>query len=363
MGSLGDVFPIDQILMRNRLSSATKKISGSACVWRVLCLILLALSLASSWACAAAVPVLDRASLDRKSAERALMIGHIDESVAALQRLVADNPKDGAAYLLLCRAYFAEDHMDEAVGACESAVTLMPHQSETLDWMGRAYGLKADHAGPLDGFRLARKVKLAFEAAVESDPGNGAAVNDLSEYYIGAPSIVGGGLDKADALANRFASTLPQQAHRIRALAAMRRKDYGTAEREFQSAVDVARRPEAWSDLGGFYAHQNQQDRAIEALRHCIAADPARDAAVVDAASILNGMHTEQRLVILTLQQYLAGSARSDAAPAAKVHVMLGKILADAGDAQGARVEFGRALELASNYGPARKALEQKQRG
>jgi hypothetical protein len=39
---------------------------------------------------------------------------------------------------------------------------------------------------------------------------------------------------------------------------------------------------------------------------------------------------------------------------------MLGKMLADGGDRSGARVEFGRALELASNYAPAKRALKQK---
>jgi hypothetical protein len=71
-------------------------------------------------------------------------------------------------------------------------------------------------------------------------------------------------------------------------------------------------------------------------------------------------MHREPRLAKLALQQYLAGNAKSDAVPAVKVHVMLGKMLADGGDRSGARVEFGRALELASNYAPAKRALKQK---
>jgi len=71
-------------------------------------------------------------------------------------------------------------------------------------------------------------------------------------------------------------------------------------------------------------------------------------------------MNREQRLAKLALQQYLAGNAKTDAVPAFKVHVMLGKMLADTGDATGARIEFGKALELASNYAPAKRALKQK---
>jgi tetratricopeptide (TPR) repeat protein len=299
---------------------------------------------------------------DRNAAERSLLQGKVDESVELLQRIVALNPKDGQAYLLLCRAFYSEDHAEEAIASCESAVRLLPRNSEAQDWMGRAYGQKAENAGPLEGFKLARKVHSAFESAVAFDPNNGAAVNDLSEYYVNAPSIVGGGLDKADALANVSAARLAQNAHRIRALAAEKRKDYGRAEEEFQAAVDVAKRPDAWADLGGFLARRKETDRSVEALRHALAADRAKDASVVDAASILNEMHVEAKLAMATLQQYLAGNAKSDAAPAAKVHVILGRMMSDAGDAAGADAEFHKALELASNYAPAQRALQHKER-
>jgi tetratricopeptide (TPR) repeat protein len=303
----------------------------------------------------------DHTAQDRKAAERSLLIGRTDESIATLQRLVAANPNDSYSFLLLCRGFFASDQIDKAIEACESAAHVAPRDSEIQDWLGRAYGIKADHSGPIEGFKLARKVRAAFESAVELNPHNGAAVDDLSEYYVGAPSIVGGGLDKADALADRSLAALPQQAHRIRAMAAEKRKDYGTAEREFQAAVNVANRSDACSDLGGFYARRHQEDIAVETLKRCIAANKLKDAAIVDAASILNEIHREPKLAALALQQYLAGNAKSDAAPAARVHVMLGKMLIGSGDTPGARIEFGKALELASNYTPAKKALEQKE--
>lgn len=308
----------------------------------------------------ASVVVPDRTAQDRKAAEHTLLIGKTDESIASLQRILAASPADSPSYLLLCRAFFASDQIEKAIEACEGAAHFTPQDSDTQDWLGRVYGIKADHSGPIEGFKLARKVRAAFESAVELNPNNGAAVNDLSEYYVGAPSIVGGGLDKADALADRSLAALPQQAHRIRALAAEKRKDYTTAEREFQAAVNVANRTDACSDLGGFYARRHQEDKAGEILKRCIAANKIKDASIVDAASILNEIHREPKLAFQALQQYLAGNAKSDAAPAARVHVMLGNLLLGAGDTAGARIEFEKALELTSNYPPAKKALEQK---
>jgi tetratricopeptide (TPR) repeat protein len=292
-------------------------------------------------------------------AERSLMQGRIDEAVAALQRIVSANPKNGQAYLLLCRSFYAEEHQDDAIATCENAVRILPRSSEAQDWMGRAYGMKANQAGPIAGFTLARKVRAAFETAVQLDPMNGPAVNDLSEFYIAAPAIIGGGQDKAAALADRVQAQLPQQAHRIRALAADKRKDYGTAEREFKAAVNVAMRPDARVDLGAFYARRSQPDRAVDALKQCLAADRSRDATIVDAASILTNMHLEPQLAEQALRQYLFSDAKSDAAPVIKVYVMLGKMLAAAGNKMGAKIEFDNALELARSYAPARQALQQ----
>jgi tetratricopeptide (TPR) repeat protein len=301
----------------------------------------------------------DRWATERAAAERALMQGQIDEAVARAQRLAAADPKDGRAYLLLCRSFYAEGHADEAIDACTKATQVMPNSSEVQNWLGRSYGMKAEHAGPIAGLSLALKVKAAFESAVALDPRNGDAMNDLGEFYIDAPSIIGGGLDKSTALANQVQAQLPQPAHRILAMTAEKRKDYGTAEREFREAVEVANLPDAWDDLGAFYRRRGEYDKAVDVLKQGLAADRAKDASLVDAASLLNRMHREPELAEKALRDYLQSEVKSDAAPAIKVHVMLGQLLASEGDKSGAKIEFETALQMASGYAPAKQALQE----
>lgn len=310
-------------------------------------------------ACAANAAVRANSAAPLTAASQALMQGRIDEAVASLQRIVSTHPDDGPAYLLLCRSFYAEDHQDEAISACESAVRTLPRSSDAFDWMGRAYGMKASHAGPFAGFGLARKVRSAFETAVQLDPNNAPAVNDLSEFYINAPEIVGGGQEKAVDLANRTQARLPQVAHRIRAMLADKHKDYAEAERQFKAAVDDAHHPDAWVDLGAFYMRRNQPDQAVAALKQCLAADHAKDASLVDVASLLNSRHLEPQLAQHVLEEYLRSPARSDAAPVIKVHVMLAKMLAAAGDKPAAKIEVDKALALASDYAPAKQALRE----
>lgn len=298
---------------------------------------------------------------DLSSATQALLNGNNDTAVAQLRQILAatlpNDPSNGQAHLLLCRAYYAQSMASEAASECRAALRTLAGDSSAQDWAGRAYGMQADGAGPIAGLRLALKVRNAFEAAVRINPLNGDAVNDLSEYYIDAPSIVGGGFDKAALLADRSQSQLPQNAHRIRAMAAERQKDYATAEREFSAATSVANQPNAWADLGAFYSRRTQPEKAVEALRRAIALDRAHDATLVDAATTLTEINREPRLAERALRDYLASPSKSDDAPAFKVHVMLAKLLRGEGDTADAKIELEHSLELASGYAPARREL------
>lgn len=294
---------------------------------------------------------------DLAPATSALLDGNADAAVSQLKQIVAAEPDDGQAHLLLCRAYYAQWMAAAAAAECTAALRTLANDSVAQDWAGRAYGMQADSAGPIAGLRLAFKVRNAFEAAVRLNPLNGDAINDLSEYYIDAPSIVGGGFDKAATLADRSAAQLPQNAHRTRAMSAEKQKDYATAEREFRAAAAVGNRPNAWADLGAFYSRRSQYDRAVDALRHTIALDRAHDASLVDAATVLTEMNREPRLAERALRDYLGSHAKTDSAPAFRVHVMLAKLLRNQGNSAEAKIEVEQSLSLASAYAPARKEL------
>ncbi len=291
-------------------------------------------------------------------AERSLQQGRIDEAIGLLHAALAANPNDAASHNLLCRALYAELLPDAAIPECEAAAVDAPTSSEYTLWLGRAYGMKAEQGGPISGLIMARRVRIMFEHAVQLDGTNVYAMSDLGEFYVEAPSFLGGGLDKAEKLAAQMQPVSSARGHRLLALVAQKRKDYAVAEREFSAAVEASRTPETLIDLGHFYAQQQNPDQAVATLKMCIALDKANDASLVDAASIFDEMHREPQLAIQLLRRYLASPARSDAAPAVKVQVQLGRMLAQSGDRAAARHEFQVALSLATNYEPARKALE-----
>jgi tetratricopeptide (TPR) repeat protein len=175
---------------------------------------------------------------------------------------------------------------------------------------------------------------------------------------VNAPSLVGGGTERALDLANRVQATSPQESHWIRAVAAEKDRDFGAAEREFRAEVGVAGRPDAWSDLGFFYYRQSKDDLALDALHHALDADRTHDAALVDVASILIKMKREPQTAEQALMAYLSSSARTDEAPAFKAYVELGKLKQSLGDKAGAESAYQSALGLAKDFAPAKKAIQ-----
>jgi tetratricopeptide (TPR) repeat protein len=287
-----------------------------------------------------------------------LQQGRVDDAAVSLHPILAAEPADSRSHQLLCRIYYAQDMIDTAIHECELAVSNKPDDSNNQMWLGRAYGIKASRANPLTALSLAKKAHNSFERAVQLDPGNIRAISDLGEYYVAAPAVVGGGFDKAQALAATVMPRFPAQAHRILALLDEKKKDDAAAESEFKAAVAADSTPDTYNDLGQFYQRHNQSIKMLEALHTAIVLDHRKDAALVDSASILTAAHGSRDLAEKLLRDYLASAAKSDDAPAFKVHVQLGKLLAQSGDLAGAHREYLAALSLASNYAPARKAMQ-----
>jgi tetratricopeptide (TPR) repeat protein len=120
----------------------------------------------------------------------------------------------------------------------------------------------------------------------------------------------------------------------------------------------VGKSPDAWVDLAQFYQQQGQVDKAVAALEASLQANRAKNNSLVDVASILTDLHRRPDLAEKALRDYLASPAKTDDAPAFKVHLQLGDILKKRGDTEGAKREYAAAFELASHFGPARKAAE-----
>jgi tetratricopeptide (TPR) repeat protein len=291
------------------------------------------------------------------SARDLLAAGKVDEAIQILEQQAGQSATDAEAYNLLCRAYFMIDQWDRGINACEHATKLDPQKSLYHLWLGRIYGEKADRAGFVSAAGLAKKVRIEFERAVELDPRNWEARTDLAEFYLEAPSIVGGGKDKARAQADATVSLNPAVAHAIAGRIAEKSKDATAAEREYRAAIEASRgAAQAWLHLAQFLAHADRLDEMEQALRTMESRPLERPESLMDGSSLLWHTHRDLPLAIRLLRRYLASPVEEG--PAFKAHDLLGQLLEQQGDRQAAAEQYRAALALFHGYTRAQENLK-----
>jgi len=248
---------------------------------------------------------------------------------------------------------------EEAAAAAERAVALEPSASNYQLWLGRAVGEKAAHASFVTAVRMVPRIRGAFERAVQLDGSSAAARTDLAEFYMEAPSFLGGGKDKALAQAEMLASQDEAAAHWIKARLAERGKQFDAAEREYRAAVAASPHPGGrWLDLAGFYRTHERLDQMEDTVNKAVAEDVWQSTVPYEAAMLLFQAGRNFPGAIELLQKYLANGSQPEAAPAYHAHYLLGQIFEKQGNRQAAAAEYRTALSLAREFDPARTALQ-----
>jgi cytochrome c-type biogenesis protein CcmH/NrfG len=143
---------------------------------------------------------------------------------------------------LLGQCYFMEGDFRRAADSLEKAAVLNPDSSMIQTWLGRAWGRRAETAFPLLAARYAAKTRQAFEKAVQLDPTSAAALGDLFDFYLDAPAIMGGGIDKAATLLPRMTRYDPVEADLAQARIEEAQKRFEPAEQSLQRAMEKAPR-------------------------------------------------------------------------------------------------------------------------
>lgn len=291
------------------------------------------------------------------SALNLLNSGRVDEAIKVLNGQITANPQNAEAYNLLCRAYYFEENYDPAIANCERAVQLDPKSSVYHMWLGRTYGDKADSSGPFSAFGLAKKAVAQFEQAVQLDPRNVPARTDLAEFYGSAPGMVGGGDDKAKRVAEETLKLDPVAAANMRAQLALSKKDYLTAEREAQSAIQLSGgTARSLLELARIYGKQKHWQPMESTIEKAMSLPNKRPQDIFFAGELLVQHGRNLSGAIQYLRSYLAGPT-DEQGPAYRAYWLIGKAYEKLGDKSNAAKAYRSALDLASNYRRAQDGL------
>lgn len=173
---------------------------------------------------------------DLTRAEERYQRTNFEGSLALIDKHAASGP----ATFLLGRDYFMLGDFKQAAEYLQKATQAEPNNSEYMDWLGRAYGRRAEAANPLMAPALASKAREAFERAVQLNGSNADALSDLFDYYLDAPGFLGGGADKAGAVASRMSAVDPSEAYSEEARIAEKHQHFDRAEQRLRQAVAMA---------------------------------------------------------------------------------------------------------------------------
>ena len=283
-------------------------------------------------------------------ADAALQAGEADRALSVLTGL----PNSAEAHLLRCRVFFTEERWDDAVNECDTAVRLDGQNAQNHLWLARALGEKADAVSFLSAFNLAKRARAEFEQAASLDPHDGETLSDLGEFYSSAPSVVGGGNDKAQNLVPLLQKIEVARGHVLLGRIAESGKDYSTAEREYKLATSNNQHPAfAWMTLASFYRKRerwNDMQSAVESGYKAAQHDRGAGVALYNGAAVLIRGKRNLALAVKMLEDYLANYPKSEEAPAFQAHTKLARLKAQLGDKDGARQEKAAALSLAHDY-------------
>jgi tetratricopeptide (TPR) repeat protein len=276
----------------------TRRCSSNTAQVKAVVSVLLAGALARAATMGSAQPDLARANALYARANYERAIGVL-ESV----------PWDAHSLELLGQSYYMLGDFRKATDALEKAAAAAPDDSMIQTWLGRAWGMRAESAFALSAMGLAGKARDAFERAVRLDPANAEALGDLFDYYMEAPGIVGGGVDKAEALLPRYAQYDPLGFPIASARIAEKKQQYAAAEANFRKAVNAApQRISLALELAQFLARRGRYDESEAAFRRAAGIWPDSPRILYARASSYIHTHRNADQARELLHGYLAAS-------------------------------------------------------
>lgn len=242
----------------------------------------------------------------------------------SLHVLAKDPTPDADGYFLSGKNFFMLGDYKRAIDFFEKAVALSPVNSDYELWLGRAWGLRAETSGWWMAPVIASKARQHFEKAVALDPRNHEAKNDLFDFYLNAPGFLGGGIEKAEAIAKSIAAERPPESEFEQAQIADHRKDYAAAEAHLRRAMELAPDdPGRIIDLARYVAKRGrlaESDQLFEQARK-IAPGLPRIAFAEARVNIENHRNLERARGLL--EQYLHSSLTPDDPPRQEAEKLL----------------------------------------
>jgi Flp pilus assembly protein TadD len=236
-------------------------------------------------------------------------------------------PTDAASLQLAGQNLFMLGEYKKACESFEKAAALDPNNAKLIHWLGRTYGRRAETANPFAAPGLASKTRQMFEKAVELDPTDKDALGDLLDFYLDAPGFLGGGMQKAEMLAQMILKEDPAEGHYAQGIVADRKREYDTAEQQFRRAMELGPRQVGHVLVLARYLASHDRVKESDALfEQAARMAPNSPKVMFDRAATYIKENRDLDTARKLLEQYLQSPLTPEDPPRGRAEAMLKKL-------------------------------------
>ncbi|MHC1705685.1 MAG: tetratricopeptide repeat protein [Tenuifilaceae bacterium] len=278
------------------------------------------------------------------------------EAKKILTAINDDNKDYAAAQYYLGRITVSEGKFDDAVEFFEDAIDANEKVAEYHTWLGNTYATIAQSANPIRQGMLAPKMRNAWEKSIELDKNNIDSRKSLIQFYLQAPSFMGGSVDKAKEMAKQITKLKPAEGHLQMGNIYIKEKKMQAAENEFIEATKVD--PTYINAIGAFYVNQKQFDKAFSIYEEALKKN-AEDYSIIyqiGRTCAISGQNLDRGEECL--KKYLAYKPKQNEPSHAGAYMRLGQISEKKGNKTEAKKHFETAIKQDGSLKEAKDGLE-----
>jgi tetratricopeptide (TPR) repeat protein len=285
--------------------------------------------------------------------------GKYDAARGVLEEVASGADADGRASFYVGRACFEESRWKDAARWFEKAVQKAPGTADYHLWLGRAYSRWAQDSSWIRKLSLAGDIRASFDKAVELAPDNLEAREDLMTFYVVAPAVAGGDLEKARAQAEEIKSRDIVRGHLAHGRISESQEDFEKARADYEAGIRAAPEDERlYYRLGYLLQRVEDWEGALRTFTALAERKPDEMRAVyqIGRTGALSGRHLDEAAA--ALERYAQHEPGEDSPSLAWAHYRLGQVYLHMGRTDKAKAALETVLKLDPGHEEAKKALK-----
>ncbi|MBC34598.1 MAG: hypothetical protein CL663_00935 [Bacteroidetes bacterium] len=294
-----------------------------------------------------------------KSAVQHFINGNFDDAEPLFKSCIKKHQHQDSVRYYLGRIYLAKGNYNEAIDLFEDVVDNNPNSSAYRHWLAQSYGIKAQNTSVLKKPKFAKKMKKELLKAIELDAENVEARYSLSMYYLMAPGIMGGSIEKAKEQASKIRELDPIRGIIVKAEIHKHAENFDLAIQEYLNGIEMEEgNIVLYYNLATTYEQNKDYDKCIETYEKIIVIDSSRLDIYYSIGRIGALYNVQLEKAKASFEKYLLQEPKKNQPSLAWAHYRLGMVYEKMGESALAQSEYKQALDLDPDHKEAKKALK-----